>query len=80
MGKTILFGLLRMPIDLWDEDELDKIQRHSIYNQAADLIEKLEAENKAYKEVMEGYKKGCDEYEEIIDGLNRQLKPWLKED
>jgi len=47
---------------------------------AANRIEDLEVENKAYKEAMEGYKKDCAEYEEIIDGLNRQLKPWLKED
>ena len=43
MSDIMLFGVLRMPIDLWDDSsELDKIQRHSRYIQAADKIEALE--------------------------------------
>ncbi|ELP6119324.1 TPA: hypothetical protein I7730_01085 [Vibrio vulnificus] len=40
MGRTMLLGVLRMPQQLLtDNDPLDKIQRHSRYLEAANLIE-----------------------------------------
>lgn len=39
MSDTMLLGVLRMPIQLWQDSELDKLQRHSRYIEAADRIE-----------------------------------------
>lgn len=44
MGDAILFGVLRMPPELWRDDDFDKRQRHARYVQAADEIEALRAE------------------------------------
>ena len=39
MSDLMLFGVLRMPIELWDGGALDVMQRHGRYKQAADRIE-----------------------------------------
>lgn len=43
MSDVMLLGILRMPMDLWnDSSYLDKAQRQSNYFRAADKIEALE--------------------------------------
>jgi len=37
----MLLEVLRMPPSCWDENELDRRQRHARYIEAADLIEAL---------------------------------------
>lgn len=44
MSDLILFGVLRMPPELWRNDEIDIAQRHTRYVEAADRITELEAE------------------------------------
>ena len=44
MGDAILFGVLRMPSELWGDGVIDKAQRESRYHEAADMIESLRAE------------------------------------
>jgi len=44
MSNTMLIGILKMPPELWRDDELDKVQRHSSYVRAAEMIEKYESE------------------------------------
>ena len=53
MGDAIFFGVLRMPPELWRDDELDKRQRHARYVQAADEIEALRAECERLREKVE---------------------------
>lgn len=43
MSDTMLLGVLRMPIHCWSDSELDQMQRHSRYLEAADRIESDEA-------------------------------------
>jgi hypothetical protein len=73
----MLIGVLRMPPDVWTNDPLDEMQRHSRYNEAADEIEALEAENARLKTLLtrmynKGYKAGhhdtveC-QYVDILD-------------
>ena len=50
MGDAIFFGVLRMPPELWRDDDLDKRQRHARYVQAADEIEALRAEVERLRE------------------------------
>ena len=47
MGLSMLLGILRLPKELWGgpSDLPDQIQRHSSYLEAADLIERLLAQN-----------------------------------
>ena len=40
MSDTMLLGVLRMPVDLWTDSDLDKHQRYSRYLEAADRIER----------------------------------------
>lgn len=45
MSEVMLHGVLNMPSDLWnDNDELDKMQRHSRYVEASELIRSQEEE------------------------------------
>jgi len=37
--EVMLIGVLRLPMEAWDDSELFKVQRHARYIQAADLIE-----------------------------------------
>ena len=41
MSDVMLLGVLRMPIDLWNDSALNKNQRHSRYIEAAERIEAL---------------------------------------
>lgn len=47
MGLTMLLGVLRMPINLWEDTYIDKIQRQSRYIEAADLILNLSGQLEA---------------------------------
>ena len=42
MSDVMLHGVLNMPIDCWDETELDKQQRHARYVEASKRIIELE--------------------------------------
>lgn len=42
MSDVMLHGVLNMPIELWRDDALDKIQRHSRYVEASRLIIELQ--------------------------------------
>lgn len=53
MSDVMLFGVLRMPPELWSGDPIDVTQRHSRYVQAADLIVELQAENAALRRACE---------------------------
>jgi len=44
MSDAMLWGVLRMPPNLWRDTALDVAQRYSRYIQAADTIEELRAE------------------------------------
>lgn len=50
MGDAILFGVLRMPSELWGDGVIDKAQRESRYHEAADMIEQLRADLTAMTE------------------------------
>ncbi|CAH1590701.1 conserved hypothetical protein [Vibrio jasicida] len=43
MSRTMLLGVLRLPIDCWDNGPVDQMQRHERYVEAADLIEDLDS-------------------------------------
>lgn len=43
MSDTNLHGVLNMPIDIWSDEYLDKIQRHSRYVEASERIISLES-------------------------------------
>lgn len=53
----ILNGVLRMPPSCWSDDELDVYQRYSRYREAADLIEKQQAEIETLRIDAERYRK-----------------------
>lgn len=38
MSEVMLHGVLNMPIEIWGDGHLDKIQRHSRYVEASELI------------------------------------------
>ena len=42
MSDTMLHGVLSMPVDLWQNNHLDKQQRHSRYVEASNKIKDLE--------------------------------------
>jgi len=42
MSDIMLLGVLRMPPELWNDDPIDRAQRHQRYLQAADRIEAQE--------------------------------------
>lgn len=42
MSRTMLIGVLNLPIDCWDNGPLDQTQRHARYTQAATVIEGLD--------------------------------------
>ena len=41
MSDLMLHGVLNMPPDLWVDDAMDKMQRHSRYVEASKVIEEL---------------------------------------
>ena len=45
-------AVLRMPPSLWDGSEIDVLQRHGRYVEAAEKLEQLEAENARQKEAL----------------------------
>ena len=45
MGSANLHGVLNMPIGVWGDDYVDKVQRAARYIEASKLIDKLESEN-----------------------------------
>ena len=47
----MLHGVLNMPPDLWVDDAMDKMQRHSRYVEASKVIEELKNVLKNYKVV-----------------------------
>jgi hypothetical protein len=60
MSDTTLLGVLRMPIGLWQDSPLDKIQRHSCYLQAADRIEAQKQRIEELESALKKYiKAGC---------------------
>ena len=44
MSEVMLHAVLNMPIDIWSDDHLSKIQRHSRYVEASELIRNQDAE------------------------------------
>lgn len=50
MTDAMLHGVLCMPPDLWDDTELDKMQRYSRYVEASRRIEEDEREIAALRE------------------------------
>ena len=48
MSEAMLHSVLNMPPELWDNSELDKIQRHSRYMQASRKIEDLTEELRSW--------------------------------
>lgn len=68
MSDTMLHGVLNMPPDLWNDSELDKMQRHARYKQASERIALLES---ALSDLL-GLQNGCplpsyqNEYDEVI--------------
>jgi hypothetical protein len=76
MGMTMLLAVLRMPPELWDNGPIDQIQRHSRYVEAADLIEKFEADNAellAALKVVDEHLKHVPDYE--YGWINHPEKP-----
>ncbi len=49
MSDVMLFGVLRMPPELWQDSEIDKRQRYARYVEAADRIDRLTAENEVLR-------------------------------
>lgn len=43
--SDIMLGVLRMPPECWDSGSIDAAQRHAIYCEAADEIEKLKQQH-----------------------------------
>jgi len=52
MSDIMLLGVLRMPVDLWNNTPFDSIQRHGRYREAADRIEALKRENDKMRDVL----------------------------
>ncbi len=44
MSEVMLHGVLNMPIEIWGDDHLDKIQRHSRYVEASKTILAVKAQ------------------------------------
>jgi hypothetical protein len=63
MSNVMLFGVLRMPPELWRSDPVDEAQRHGRYLQAADRIFELET----------AIEKTLDENDHLADGDNCTL-------
>jgi len=42
MSDTMILGVLRMPPEIWSDEELDKRQRHARYLEAARLIVRMQ--------------------------------------
>ena len=57
--SEIMRGVLRMPPELWTDSPLDVRQRHSVYVEAADKIERLQSENKALLTALIGVVRVC---------------------
>ena len=47
--SEVMQAVLRMPPSLWDGSEIDVLQRHGRYVEAAEKLEQLEAENARLK-------------------------------
>lgn len=90
MSELMLHGVLNMPIDLWGDDLIDKIQRHSRYVEASKIIK--DAENKrqqsielALNEVWETWVNGKlpktnepDSMNRILDGIKQTVNDAIK--
>jgi len=44
MSDVMLHGVLNMPINMWKDSEIDKVQRHARYVEASNRIKQLEQE------------------------------------
>ncbi|MEZ9709442.1 hypothetical protein AB4254_12245 [Vibrio breoganii] len=45
MGRTMLHGILKMPIEIWDvNDSIDALRRHERYREASEVIMTLDRE------------------------------------
>lgn len=65
MSDTMLLGVLRLPIEGWRDSEIDKMQRHARYLDAADRIES----DRAKLEIVDQF---------VEDGALEVLKTYLK--
>jgi len=54
MSDLMLHGVLNMPPELWDNSEIDKMQRYSRYMEASRKIEQLQKDK---AELVEAYDK-----------------------
>lgn len=56
MSDVMLHGILRMPPELWEDDPVSTVQRHSTYVQASDMIsnlqQQLDESNKKFDELL----------------------------
>ena len=76
MSDVMLFGVLRMPPELWNDDSLiDKVARHGRYIEAADRIEQLEKELQEAKESI----KTAGEYHKSLEEANQKARDWQNE-
>ncbi|MGR5555851.1 hypothetical protein ACQKQC_06055 [Vibrio fortis] len=75
MGRTMLLGVLRMPKELLtDDDPVDKIQRHSRYLEAANVIEEQDKDIETYLERMQLQEEELIRLKSVEASFNQMIK------
>ncbi len=69
MSEVMLHAVLNMPIDIWSDDHLSKIQRHSRYVEASELIRNQDSEIDQLRQKLEAAEQIIREAREHISVL-----------
>ena len=69
MGSANLHGVLNMPIGVWGDDYVDKVQRAARYIEASKLIDKLESENADLRAQLAEVRKDSERYKWLENRL-----------
>ena len=75
MGDTILFGVLRMPPELWGDDDIDRQQRYARYVEAADKIDFMQDQIIDLSKAIDALKKDKARLD-FLDECNRRLNEY----
>lgn len=80
MSDTMLHGVLNMPIDVWGDSDLDKIQRASAYQEASEIIKNSTPNAKILELIKEyeGLSLNTVQSERVRDDIVYDLKQLIK--
>lgn len=74
MSDVMLHGVLNMPIDIWQDDPLDKVQRHSRYLEASKLIVSQQEDIDDLRAALLKAEQERDQYKAEIESLRAKIK------